>query len=125
MSAHCTAGVIFSRKASQQNRRKSIADVAAARSERLTRALTQLAGEGRSKALFLAAVREAIAGLTKLAGRDAPPAVYTTLQHVRAPDQAPMALPLCLIRPDHASVVPPSPGSGLITLIGSQRPGSS
>ena len=54
-----------------------------ARSERLTRALTQLAGEGRSKEAFLAAVREVTAGLTKLAGREAPPAVYATLQHVR------------------------------------------
>ena len=54
-----------------------------ARSDKATSALTQLAGEGRSKAAFLGAVREAVGGLMQLAGRDAPPCVYLTLQHVR------------------------------------------
>ena len=55
----------------------------AACSDKVTSALTQLAGEGRSKAAFLGTVREAVGGLMQLAGRDAPPSVYLTLQHVR------------------------------------------
>lgn len=51
-------------------------------SEKISSALTQLAGEGRSKELFLAAVREAIAGMTKLCGFNAPPSAYITLQQV-------------------------------------------
>lgn len=84
------------------------------RSDKMTSALTQLAGEGRSKALFLAAVREAVAGCCKLAGRDAPPSVYVTLQHVRPPGlahchalhSARVLLILCLCpSPPHVSLL--------------------
>jgi hypothetical protein len=52
-------------------------------SDKITSALTQLAGEGRSKEVFLAAVREAVVGMTKLCGFNAPPSAYITLQQAR------------------------------------------
>ncbi|KAK9917910.1 hypothetical protein WJX75_009504 [Coccomyxa subellipsoidea] len=51
-------------------------------SDKITSALTQLAGEGRSKEVFLAAVREAVVGMTKLCGFNAPPSAYITLQQL-------------------------------------------
>ena len=45
-------------------------------------ALTQLAGEGRSKEAFLQAMRDATTGMTKLCGPSAPNSVYVTLQEV-------------------------------------------
>lgn len=45
-------------------------------------ALTQLAGEGRSKEAFLQAMRDATTGMTKLCGPSAPASVYVTLQQV-------------------------------------------
>ncbi|CAL8463713.1 g3247 [Coccomyxa elongata] len=51
-------------------------------SDKITSALTQLAGEGRSKEAFLAAVREVVVGMTKLCGFTAPPSAYMTLQQL-------------------------------------------
>ena len=51
-------------------------------SEKIISALTQLAGEGRSKEAFLQAMRDATNGMTKLCGPSAPASVYTTLQQV-------------------------------------------
>ena len=51
-------------------------------SEKIISALTQLAGENRSKEAFLQAMRDATIGMTKLCGPSAPASVYTTLQHV-------------------------------------------
>ena len=52
-------------------------------SEKIISALTQLAGENRSKEAFLQAMRDATLGMTKLCGPSAPASVYTTLQQVR------------------------------------------
>ena len=52
-------------------------------SEKIISALTQLAGEGRSKEAFLQAMRDATNGMIKLCGPSAPASVYTTLQQVR------------------------------------------
>ena len=52
-------------------------------SDKIISALTQLAGEGRSKEAFLQAMRDATVGMTKLCGPSAPSSVYTTLQQVR------------------------------------------
>jgi len=52
------------------------------RSDKIISALTQLAGEGRSKEAFLQAMRDATVGMTKLCGPSAPSSVYTTLQQV-------------------------------------------
>ena len=57
--------------------------VCCACSDKITSALTQLAGEGRSKEVFMAAVREAVVGMTKLCGLTAPPSAYITLQQAR------------------------------------------
>ena len=51
-------------------------------SEKIISALTQLAGEGRSKEAFLQAMRDATNGMIKLCGPSAPASVYTTLQQV-------------------------------------------
>lgn len=51
-------------------------------SEKIISALTQLAGENRSKEAFLQAMRDATTGMTKLCGPSAPASVYTTLQQV-------------------------------------------
>ena len=51
-------------------------------SEKIISALTQLAGENRSKEAFLQAMRDATIGMTKLCGPSAPASVYTTLQQV-------------------------------------------
>jgi hypothetical protein len=52
-------------------------------SDKVTSALTQLAGEGRSKEVFLAAVHDMVSGMTKLCGPTAPPSASLTLQQVR------------------------------------------
>ncbi|CAL5224212.1 g6858 [Coccomyxa viridis] len=51
-------------------------------SEKIISALTQLAGENRSKEAFLQAMRDATTGMTKLCGPSAPASVYTTLQQM-------------------------------------------
>lgn len=50
--------------------------------DKVTSALTQLAGEGRSKQVFLGSVRDMVSGVTKLCGPNAPRSAYDTLQQV-------------------------------------------